>query len=53
MRRIKEIDMTCLANHALAACAALVVLLASIAAIVIVPPTEAAAPATIATVDLA
>lgn len=42
-----------LANHAFIACAALVILLASIGTIVIAPPAEAAAPAAIATVELA
>jgi hypothetical protein len=49
----KENDMARLTNTVLAACAAFVLSLASIGAIVTVPPAQAAAPATIATLELA
>jgi hypothetical protein len=50
---IKENDMTRFANTALAVFAAFVLTLGSIGAIVTVPPAQAAAPAALATVELA
>jgi hypothetical protein len=53
MCNLKELDMPRFANAAFAACAAFVLSIASIGAIVTVPPAEAAAPAAIATAELA